>query len=242
MTIYIFTGNNPELFSSLRRYFYYVLGCDLKPIQSVIGLIHDAIILLLNEEKVKENFVSRYYELLLLNNQIILFGFSGEEKLNLMQFSKLKSLLSDIDISPVYPPLFTIDEIKEKLKNFFHSHGEESIFSDLNFIQYAVGNYSLYLYDEIDFENYHAAFLKPAIKRFQSFETKLNKYSDYIILAGYEEEILLLRDSIPNLKNLFVEVNLASEEKNDKSVKKIELIIGSLTEINDILNKIFNKL
>lgn len=243
MTFLYYTLNNKNLFNSLTRYFKQILNSQLIPLSKSNNSVDNCILLVHFDER--EN--PKLLDVLSRNNSIkfILIGHDNRSTIDLIDLSKIKkkilNAINQVDKNRGF--LFTKAELKEKLKNFFHSHGEESIISDLNFIHYAVSNYSLYVYDEIDYENYYSSFLIPAIKRFSSIEAKLVRFSPFIVMSGFGEELSVLIEKFPELKTFFKSIDTdLLRQKNAESVKNIELILASLSEINDILNKIFNKL
>ena len=240
MIYYYFNGNNVSLFRSLERYFRYVLDSTLKLLHPQnVNSSKDFRILLLNDEKVKEKFRNNFSGL--QNYSIILLSLSESNGLNLLQFSEYKNNLKEALNSNLSMPLYTEAELKEKLKNFFKGHGEESILKTLSHVEYALTNYPAYragLFTKLEYVN---ILLSKASKAWRNFIERFNKNRVYLELLGIKENIKEL-EIIINEICPFLTTFKENVKKDSISETEVKIILDKIKKIDYFLIQISKEL
>lgn len=232
---YFFTKTNPWLFFSLQRFFKYVLNQELKEFTSNAEFLDDDILIIYYDDRENQELQNFF-----LNNKIprkYLVGYDQNGLIDLLFTDKLKTELAAIQSNTTSFQLFTDDEIKEKLKQLFHSHGQESLFEKLSKCQYyLVNGINLFLINELDRDTVNESFLKPGIENWVKYKERFYNYEYYIKIyskkADWEKLTklnLLVDDIIIEVKRFtnFDEV-LVSEEK-------VVTFVVCFNQLNEIL-------
>lgn len=235
---------HPILFSSLHRYFKYILNQKLNPFSAVELVTSLTTILVYQEEKENPELLN-----IIADNRdirIVVLGFDSNSTINLCDFVNLKNnFLSALsDDSSLSSELFTKEELIEKLKNFFQSHGEDSLFEYLNWTYYFLSNGpEQFIKNEITYEEYQEAFLAPGLKKWDYFKTRFVKYKDIIKLSIYKATLDELENEINEADNYINDLSRMNREKIlleniNFYIEKIEKV----KKIDDILATVYRKL
>jgi len=241
---FFYTGSHSLLFSSLHRFFDYILNRKLNPF-SVAELVASLTTILVYQEE-KEN-----PELLKIiadnrNIRIVILGFDSNSSINLCDFVNLKNKfvfeLRNNDSRS--HQLFTDEELKEKLKNFFHSHGDDSLFEYLNWTYYFLSNGpEQFIKNEITYEEYQEAFLIPGLKKWDYFKSRFVKYKDIIKSSIYKATQDELEIVINEADNYINELSRMDREKIlSENIDFYNEKIEKVKKIDDILSAFYRKL
>jgi hypothetical protein len=241
--IFYCTTDCKLLFDSLKRYFKYILECNLESVEEgIYSSVNTLKIFLLNELHVKEEFVIEYSDL--TNYSIVLLGLGDPNSLNLLEFSQLSNNLKNLLNLSFSQQLFSDDEIKSKLKNLFHSHGQDSLFEKLSNCQYYISNgIKLYSIGELDEETFQHNFIKPGKDSWNLFKERLNRYRYFLhqkCQINEIDEIFLLISSIDQLLDKMID-NIKSGEKSFEE-NNLDEFIALINQINEILLQIYRNL
>jgi hypothetical protein len=235
-----FTVSNTALFSSLQRYFRYILNQKLNS-YSETAFLTSSVLLVHQEEKQNLDVL----ELVANNNdiKIIILGYDNSSTINLIDFGYLKENFSKV-ISKgeiYYKKLFSEEELKEKLKNFFHSHGEDSLFEYLNWTYYFLKNGPVqFLSNQTTYEEYINAFLKPGLKKWDYFKSRFLRYKFFIRMSNFEAILKKLETAINEADNYITLLSKLSEEKIlRENINFFSQNIEKVTIIDEILNDFY---
>lgn len=236
-----FTESHTLLFSSLQRYLNYILNLKLNPYSEAELNSSSSTILLVYQEE-REN--PRLLNVITSNSnlKLVVIGCSSNSTINLIDFANLKnnfsSELSNIDSQS--HQLLSKDELKEKLKNFFHSHGEDSLFEYLNWtIYYLREGPTQFVTKNISFQDYNEKFLTVGIKNWNLFKSRYSKYKYFIKLSNVSSNSEKLETEINEADLYIYELSNMNEEivlkKNEKyfseNIAKVEKIIEVLNAL-----------
>jgi len=235
-----FSVSRTLLFSSLQRYFNYILNQKLNPFSAAESDASHNVIFVYKEEKENPELLK-----ILVNNsniEVVVIGYDSNSTINIVDLANLKnnfeSELSNADFKP--HQLFPEEELKAKLKNFFHSHGEDSLLEKLNWVKYYLSNGPrLLLQNEINTSEYETKFYKLGKQYWTSFIRQVNQYKIYFQLLGLKDEI----DEVISLKNQFDQFvitldNLSQHPEVQINEPFIQKNIDLLKIIDQILIKI----
>ncbi len=239
MTFFYNTLNNHQLFNSLTRYFNCILKSQLIPLSNLDLLTENSMLFIHKDDKENPELLKA-----LLNKgnlKIFTIGFDEHSAIDLVNLSNLKTNISNILNQVAVQSLLSDDEIKEKLKNFFHSHGEDSLFEYLNWTIYYIGNGPVqFIQNTINYDEYINLFLTPGLKRWEYFKTRFYKYKEIIKISIYASELSFLEEAI-NAADSYI-MNLKKMNVDDMQKNNIafyEFNIGKFKKIEDIIGKIY---
>lgn len=236
---YFFTNNKVLLLASLQRYSRYILSQELKTFsKSELLTSSDTILVHQNEREAPEllNFLANKQDA-----KIVIVGFNDSAFLNLIDLSNLKNNLEQIISSAKLnsTQLFTEEELKEKLKNFFHSHGEDSLFEYLNYTTYFLDSgIKQLLSNDISYEEFKNVFLLPGLKNWDKFNLRFLKYKDILKLSIYKPIVNSFEIAINDANEFISRLSDMSQEeicKNNiknfvENIDKVKLVEKILTE------------
>jgi len=240
-----YTKEYSPLFTSLQRYFNYILKQELNLLSQIELLTSTNAILVYQEERENPDLLK-----IVANNsniKIIVVGFDSNSSLNLMDFSNIKNNLSKIICSEgsQQTQVFTEIELIDKIQNFFKGHGEESIFQVLNAVVYCFQNYEFYKLGGLTDEEYKDYYVVPAKSQWDKFLIRFDKYKVYLRLLGYNVEVseidnycVILDEFVKNSSEL-IEAKETGDENNLAKVKKN---LGLIKKIDYFFTTISNKL
>jgi len=234
-----FTESHSYLFFSLQRYFKCILNLKLNPF-SQTDLLTSTALLIYQEEKENPELLK------ILSNhkniKIILLGFDNNCTINLLDFTNLKNnfTLKLSEDSSSTTQLFTEDELKEKLKNFFHTHGEDSLLEKLNWVKYYLSNGPRLLQqNEISLSDYKEKFFKTGKQYWNSFVGQVNQYEIYFQILGLKVEI----DEVISLQDQFAQFVVVLENYPQHSGVHInEPLIKKNIDLSKIIEQILIKI
>lgn len=244
MKFYYYSRHNTNLFNSLKRYFKYILNVQLNFLTINSEANKNVVLFLLNDEKEEKELI----DVLISNEEIkvVTLGIDNKSSINIINLTSLKNFLQKI-INGNYEdlkPLFTEEEIKERLKSFFHSHGEDSLFEYLNWTIYYFLNGPLQLItSNISYNDYLTSFISKGLMNWKNFKEKFLKHM-YIIKFSN------LQLNYCEIKNLVNEFDLYVDKLYgmpfDEIIKKKEKLffnnIDKVRRIADILEEIYRNL
>lgn len=241
MSFYYFTRPNTYIFNSLKRYFKYVSSQSLICISTNFSLDDNDLLFILCEEKDDNELIN-----FLVDNpeiKVITFGFNDNSSIDIIDLCNLKNSIQRIirgNFENV-KPLFTNEEIKEKLKNLFHSHGEDSLFEYLNWTVYYLREGPIqFLTKNISYSDYEEKFLAVGLKNWNLFKSRYLKYRYFIkhsnIYSSFEELETAINEADLYINNL-------SKMNEEKILEKNENFfyenIAKVQNISDILVVIY---
>jgi len=234
-----------ELFNAFQRYLKYIFQKTvIKGIPS--HLKQNAKCYLFIHEQELEN-----YDILKDNIKVVILGYENniqKNYINLLELSNLNTNLSQIFSSNNIDNQETTNispQIHGKLVTFFKGHGEESLLSCLYSSQYYLSNGPvLFQKGNINYDEYKKTFLLPGIENWKVFSNRLDKYKNYLFVAGFENEI---RKIILKTKQFQVFVD---KLKNMNEYQLKEIVINTyvkknvsiIKEIDKIFTNIYKKL
>jgi len=241
-----FAVSSTTLFSSLQRYFRYLLNQKLNPFSATESDASHNVLFVYQEEKENPELLN-----IIVNDSninVVVIGYDSNSTINIVDLANLKnnfeSELSNADFKS--HQLFTEEELREKLKNFFQSHGEYSLLEKLNWVKYYLSNGPrLLLQNEINTSEYETKFYKLGKQYWASFIRQVNQRKIYFQLLELKDEI----DEVIGLKNQFdhfvisldnwslhpeVKINEPLIQKNVDLLKKIEQILIKIKKDLDI--------
>ncbi len=233
INILCFTETNETLFASIKRYFNYILNQKLNPFSATESDASHKVLFVYQEEKENPKLLN-----IIVNERninVVVIGYDSNSTINIVDLANLKnnfeSELSNADFES--HQLFTEEELREKLKNFFHSHGEYSLLEKLNWVNYYLSNGPrLLLQNEISSDDYQTKFLNLGKRYWQSFVKQVNQYKIYFQFLGLKDEI----DEVINLQNKFIQFLIVIDNWSKNSETEIN---ESLIQKNvDLLKKI----
>jgi hypothetical protein len=157
--------------------------------------------------------------------------------INLLNNSDYKKSFQDIFVSDVLvrdlSGLIHIKAFRKQIQLFFQGHGEKSLFSSLNDARYRLLNgIKLFLVKELTFEESINEFLIPGINSWNKFKNRMNKYSAYIDLLGFHQELQEVQLIIASCEVLFQKVDSFINSGS------IEFTENTFSDRMDMLNKI----
>lgn len=236
------TDSHTLLFSSLQRYFKYILNQKLNPFSATESGSSNNVLFVYQEEKENPELLN-----IIVNDSninVVVIGYDSNSTINIVDLANLKNnFKSELNTADYKShQLFTEEELKEKLKNFFQSHGEHSLLEKLSWVKYYLSNGPrLLLQNEISSDEYQTKFLNLGKQYWQSFIKQVNQYKIYFQFLGLKDEI----DEIIHLQNKFIqylividnwsnnsetEINESLIQKNVDLLKKIEQIFIKIKE------------
>lgn len=239
-----FAESHKLLFSSLKRYFNYILNQKLNPFSATESGSLNKVLFVYQEEKENSELLN-----ILVNNsniEVVVIGYDTNSTINIVDLASLKnnfeSELNNADFKP--HQLFTVEELKEKLKNFFHSHGEDSLFECLNSVRYYLSNgINQFRNNEITFSDYELYFFVPGVKKWDYFLSRLLKYSNIIKLSNYSSTINELDEIVKSTTKNIQRLTILKDENifNETDIF-FESLIDNLKRIDNILIAFYRKL
>jgi len=238
-----YTSANLLLFSSLQRYLKFILNLELNQKKETSSLSSQTL-LVYHQEKENPELLN-----IMANNKnikIILLGLDINCTINLLDFTNLKNnFISKLsEDSSTTTQLFTEDELKQKLKNFFHSHGGDSLFEYLNYVTYYFREGPMqFIYDNISCQDYKEKFLMIGLKNWKKFKTNYDNYKYFIKIYELPIKAEELEINILNAEKMIKKISDMSEQELLKENQKIFLdLVETLNKLNDILTSIFRNL
>jgi len=251
MTDAYFSSNTPQLYSSLKRYFYFILSRKLIHIKELDKQIKNIDNLFILED---ETNIDTIVELVTKREikRICVLGFTNnlqKNYINLIDTKNLKPKLDDFfstkskkkDLSSI----ILVTAFREKIKLFFKGHGEESLFDGLNWTRYFLSNgLKLFLLGDIKITELQNKFLEPGINYWEKFKQRIYKYNPYLKLLNVSDKLLILENNINSFDFFLDKLKSALTGKKNKfsiDEKKIDKNLEYLTEIDEIVNSIFEE-
>ncbi|MEM4230814.1 MAG: hypothetical protein QXF25_02980 [Candidatus Pacearchaeota archaeon] len=233
MNLFYYTKHHPYLFISLKKYFKYIINVQLNFLTINSEVNKNAVVFLLNDEKEEKELLD-----LLIENmgiKVVTLGYDDNSSINIINFSSLKNRLQKILDSNYkdLKPLFTEEEIKEKLKSFFHSHGEDSLFEYLNWTIYYLREGPIqFISGNINYMEYVENFIKNGLINWDKFKSRYLKYKFYIKISKYHvnfneiEKEVNESDKYVCYLSEFSEEELLNRDENffRESIDKIEKV------------------
>jgi hypothetical protein len=241
---YCFTKDYLYLFTSLQRYFNFILKKELNILSQTELLTSTDTVLVYQEERENSELLKVFTDNKVLK---IVVGLDNNSFMNLIDLSHLKNnLLQAINKSGSRPSkIFTEAELKNKINYFFKGHGEESIFQVLNAVMYCFQNYDFYKAGGLTDEEYKNLFIQPCKMQWAKFLIRFNKYKVYLRLLGHDKEIIkieeycvILDEFVKNSDKLI----MMKQAKGDTNLAKVQKTLGLLKNIDYFFTKISNKL
>jgi len=237
MKIEYFTTCHQDLFHALRRFCEYVLAIELVPVRS--DEIDQGVrtIMVLEEER-------EHPQLLRLagkNTRIMVLSYDDHHAVNLLDLAHLEeNFLKLLRIAPNDDmPLFKAEELKIRIAQLFKSHGEKSLPKLLNFSLYALNNYTFFSQGGVSFADYNDNFLVPAADQWQKFVGRMEKYSPYLVLMGYQNELAAIREQIPTVTAFLQKTHFERIKQCDEKIAaEIQIILAFLMRIDDFIKKV----
>ena len=240
-----FTKDYLQIFNSLDRYFRYLFNKNILLIQQAEIIKQASLLLILREERDNPQLLNIVTQ---TNIDVITLGFDNDNdsSVNLIDFANFKENFSKVltQGKTYFNELFSEEELKEKLKNFFHSHGEDSLFEHLNWSYYFLSNGpEQFIKSEITYDEYRKDFLSPGLKNWERFKSRFYKYRDIIKLSNYKATLNELESAINEADSYVTKLsgltgqNLIEEKSNffKENVEKFK-------RIDDILSAFYRKL
>lgn len=241
--IFLFTESNFPLYDSLKRYFHFIIESELKLSDAIFSPINtNATVFILEEEKEKRPFLEYLVKNKTVN--VLISGLNDNCQINLLRFHDLRqqieaSLRQDRSKAR---PVFTKDELMKKVSGLFKSHGRESIFQLLNSVEYSLINYKIYEQDVMDWAEYKAQIITPAIAGWEQFKQRFDQYWPYFSLLDFDCEVELIIRNIKAFDPIWSEfISFKTNPGPDMNTKIINAFQLE-KKINDILTEISIKL
>lgn len=234
--IFYYTNDSENLYKSLSRFFNH--------------LLHNKLSSLIEQELPDSNqviFIHRdereYPELLKIittsNIKTITLGFDNDSSVNLIDFANLKENFLKVFTQGklTNKELFSEDEIKEKLKNFFHSHGEDSLFEYLNWTIYYLREGPIqFITGNISYQELVANFIKNGAKNWDKFKSRYLKYMLFIKISKYHVDFNEIEKEV-NESDKFVCIlkEMSEKELQKKDENYFRESIAKIEKVNHIV-------
>lgn len=245
MIYHYYTKDYQRLFTSLERYFRFVLNHKLTPINRKGSEDKKNICLLVwTEEKEQSEFPN------IINirqpKSVITLGVDDTCVINLLYLDELNLSLTNIlntSKGQIQPP-FTREELLIKVQSFFKGHGEESLLSCLNWTMYYLSNGPKLLQaNECTWDEYQTNFLRPGLNNWQIFTKRFEKYYIYLELLEFKKEVGEIKQQIM----AFDQIANKFEISNETAIKALNSVtldewFAGLLKIDEILVNIKNTL
>ena len=242
-SIFYYTNDSKNLYKSLRRFFNYLLNQNLSGFNEQGSFESNQGIFICKDEKDNPEplkIIARS------NIKTITLGFDYNSSINLLDFANLKENFSKVLTQGklIYKELFSEVELKEKLKNFFHSHGEDSLFEYLNWTYYYLSNGpEQFINNEIVYEEYKTNFLVPGLKNWEYFKSRFYKYRNIIKLSNYEATLNELENAIIESDSyVALLVDLNDQNMIEKKSNFYKDQVEKFKRIDDIIIAFYRKL
>jgi len=234
-----------ELFNAFQRYLKYIFQIEIrKGIPSQLKS-NSKFCLFIYEQELEN------CDILKDNIKVVILGYENniqKNYINLLDLNHLNTNLSPIFNSNIIDnqgATAITPQIHEKLVTFFKGHGEESLLSCLYSSQYYLSNGPvLFQKGNINYDEYKKTFLLPGIESWKIFSNKLNKYKNYLFVAGFENEV---RKVILKTKQFQVFIDKL-ENMNKIQLRKIRINsfveenIAIIKDIDNIFSNIYRHL
>jgi hypothetical protein len=241
--MFYYTNDSKNLYKSLRRFFNYLLNQNLTGFNEQGSFESNQGIFICKDEKDNPEPLKIIAQ---SNIKTITLGFDYNSSLNLLDFANLKENFYKVITNRelYFKELYLEEEIKEKLKNFFHSHGGDSLFEYLNWTYYFLSNgVEQFIKNEITYEEYQQAFLMPGLKKWDYFKSRFVKYKDIIKFSIYKATLDDLKIAINEADNYINELSrMDKEEILRGNIDFYNEKIEKVKKIDDILSRFYRKL
>ena len=241
--IYYYTNDSKNLYKSLRRFFNYLLHQKLSSLNEQELPMSNQVIFFRRDERENPELLKIIIQ---SNIKTLTLGFDNDSSVNLVDIANLKeNFLKVISQGKLYyKELFSEEELKAKLKNFFHSHGEDSLFEYLNWTYYFLSNGpEQFIKNEITYEEYQTNFLSPGLKNWDLFISRFHKYRGIIQLCNYKATLNELENAI-NEADSYVNMlsGLTSKNLIESKINFFKENVEKFKRIDDILGTFYRKL
>ena len=234
-----------DLFNAFQRYLKFIFKIKLNKNIPSQSNKESKYYLFIYEQELENYNIFKY------NIKVVILGYQNNKQnnyINLLDLNHLNTNLSQIYNSNIINNQERTNispQILERLVTFFKGHGEESLLSCLYSSQYYLSNGPvLFQKGNINYDEYQKTFLSPGIENWEIFSNRLNKYKNYLFVAGFENEV---REVILKTKQFQVFVEKL-ENINEYQLKEIVINtyvkknISILKEIDNIFSNIYRKL
>lgn len=233
--------------ASLKKYLNYVLNWNVIQLtenqqnqtSSIIILIDEDIEI--NNQLLKKITKLNKYKIIVLGKRNI----NNTNYINILEITNFNNMLNKYtnNLERNLNDLFFIKSIEEKVDIFFKGHGKCSLFDGLNWTSYYISNgIKLYNRNKLNWKEFSETYLQPGIDYWGNFQNRFNKYKSYLIILGFQKEVLNIFKKVEDFNN-FADILKKSDQKNVKKIDNNALKnnINILGEIDKQLNKIKNK-
>lgn len=238
-----FTNRYQRLFKSLQRFTKYTCNKTLYDYNKIDAKKdHKLKIFICKDECENPGLLRVISDNFGRGNLFISLGYNDNSSVNLFDFANLHSRLQQVFEEKYVPdsPLFTEQELKEKISRFFKSHGQESLFDGLNWVRYYLKNGTLLLLqEEITIQEYQSKFYIPLLQYWDEFTTRFSKYKVYLKFLGYSSEINRIKKNTAEFGK-FIENRLVIHDIQSISFNKqvVQNHTALLKELDNILTGI----
>ncbi len=234
-----------KLFNAFQRYLHYIFKIEIKKGIPSQFKQNGKFYLFIHEQELENCDIFKY------DIKVVILGYNNNKQknyINLLDLKNFNSNLSQIFSSNNIDNQETTDirhQIREKLVTFFKGHGEESLLSCLYSTQYYLSNGPvLFQKGNINYDEYKKTFLLPGIENWEIFSNRLNKYKNYLFVAGFENEVgeVILKTKQFQIFVDKLKIMTKSQLEETSLNTFVEENISIIKEIDNIFSNIYRKL